>query len=68
VLLGTTSLSFALAYILALPLSRDDMACCHVNSSLSCFAGVLGIAQIAVQWGCFWLMSVHASLGRLVQC
>lgn len=56
VLLGTTSLSFAFAYMLALPASRDDMACCRVNHSLSCFAGVLGVVQIAVQFFCFWLM------------
>lgn len=64
VLLGTTSVSFSLAYILALPQSRMDMACCRVNSELSCFAGVLGIAQISVQWACFWLMYALLSFRR----
>lgn len=58
VLLGTMSVNFLLAYILALPVSREDMACCKVNDGLSCFAGLLGAVQIAVQFGCFWLMSV----------
>ena len=56
VLLGTLSVDFALAYILVLPTSRADMACCRTNSGFACFAALLGVLQIAAQFGCFWLM------------
>lgn len=53
VLLGTTSGTFAFANILTLPESRADLACCSEISAFGCFAGVLGVAQIGVQWSCF---------------
>lgn len=56
VLLGTTSGTCAIANILMLPTSRSDIACCKVNSAFSCTAGLLGIAQIGAQWGCFFFM------------
>lgn len=46
-----------------LPTSRNDIACCKVNSPFSCFAGLLGIAQIGAQWGCFFLMYVFNTNG-----
>lgn len=56
VLLGTTSGTFALANILTLPESRADLACCSEISAFACFSGILGVAQIAVQWSCFTVM------------
>ncbi|KAI9653254.1 MAG: hypothetical protein M1829_001326 [Trizodia sp. TS-e1964] len=53
VLLGTTSGTCALANILCLEESRHNIDCCKVISGYACFAGVLGIAQVAVQWFCF---------------
>jgi hypothetical protein len=58
VLLGTTSSTFAIANILTLPASQADIGCCHEISRFACIAGLLGIAQVAVQWGCFSLMYV----------
>ena len=56
VLLGTTSGTCAIANILTLPTSRADIGCCKVNDSFSCIAGLLGIAQIGLQWASFFLM------------
>lgn len=56
VLLGTTSGTFAFANILTLPASRADLACCRVVSGFECFAGLLGIAQVGIQWVCFTVM------------
>jgi len=56
VLLGTTSSTFAIFNILTLPRSQHDIACCREISHFACLAGLLGIAQVAVQWGCFSLM------------
>jgi hypothetical protein len=57
VLLGTTSSTFAIANILTLPKSQADIECCYSISRFACIAGLLGIAQVAAQWGCFTLMS-----------
>ncbi|KAF2103292.1 hypothetical protein NA57DRAFT_19586, partial [Rhizodiscina lignyota] len=54
VLLGTTSGTSAIANIILLPTSRVDVQCCRVNSGFSCAAGLLGIAQVGVQWSCFF--------------
>lgn len=59
VLLGTTSSTFAIVNILTLPQSQEDIACCGEISRGACAAGLLGIAQVAVQWGCFSLMYVY---------
>ena len=56
VLLGTTSGTCAFANILNLPASRRDFACCRELNGFECVAGVLGIAQIGVQWSCFMVM------------
>lgn len=53
VLLGTTSGTCQFANILVLPRSRADIACCKEVSGFACFAGLLGIAQVGVQWSCF---------------
>jgi len=53
VLLGTTSGTCQFANIVVLPTSRADAACCKNISGFSCFAGLLGIAQVGVQWCCF---------------
>jgi len=53
VLLGTTSGTCAFANILVLPASRADVACCKTVSTFECVAGLLGIAQVGVQWFCF---------------
>jgi uncharacterized protein with PQ loop repeat len=57
VLLGTTSSTFAIANILTLPKSQANIECCYYISRFACIAGLLGIAQVAVQWGCFTLVS-----------
>ncbi|OJJ00410.1 hypothetical protein ASPVEDRAFT_126903 [Aspergillus versicolor CBS 583.65] len=49
VLLGTTSGTFALANMVSQRQSLQDVACCKDVSGLSCFAGLLGILQIATQ-------------------
>ena len=56
VLLGTTSGTCAFANILTLPASRRDFTCCRDLSGFECAAGVLGIAQVGVQWSCFMVM------------
>ncbi|KAK3324008.1 hypothetical protein B0T19DRAFT_219402 [Cercophora scortea] len=53
VLLGTTSATSAFANILLLPQSRQDVACCKDIETFHCVAGLLGIAQLAVQWASF---------------
>lgn len=58
VLLGTTSGTSAFANIILLRGSQADVLCCRVNSTFSCAAGLLGIAQVGVQWSCFFAMSV----------
>src|SRR4051812_49181957 len=64
VLLGTTSGTCAFANILVLPASRADLACCKEISGFACFAGILGIAQVGVQWSCFAIMY---DMNRLVR-
>lgn len=56
VLLGTTSGTCAFANILTLPASQRDLACCKELSGFDCAAGLLGIAQVGVQWACFTIM------------
>ena len=58
VLLGTTSGTCAFANILTLPSSRADLACCSEISRFECFAGLLGIVQVGIQWSCFAVMYV----------
>lgn len=58
VLLGTTSGTCQFANILTLPGSRDDMACCREVNGFACFAGLLGVMQVGMQWTCFAVMSV----------
>lgn len=56
VLLGTTSATSGFANILTVPPSRQDMACCSQVEPTECLFGLLGIAQLGVQWLCFVLM------------
>lgn len=58
VLLGITSSTFAIFNILTLPKSQEDIACCKEINGFACVAALLGIAQVAVQWTCFGIMSV----------
>ncbi|KAK3339173.1 hypothetical protein B0H65DRAFT_475619 [Neurospora tetraspora] len=58
VLLGTTSATSAFANILLLPKSRQDIACCKEIETFHCVAGLLGIAQLGVQWLCFTFIFV----------
>jgi hypothetical protein len=58
VLLGVTSANSQFGNILVLPQSRADVSCCKDVSPFECVAGLLGIAQIGVQWICFAVMSV----------
>lgn len=56
VLLGGLSSIAAIGNILTIPTSRADMACCNELSEGQCFAALLGVLQIGVQWTCFMLM------------
>jgi len=56
ILLGTTSATSGFANILLLKQSRQDIACCNELETLHCVAGLLGIAQLGVQWICFTFM------------
>ncbi|KAJ4387124.1 hypothetical protein N0V93_007713 [Gnomoniopsis smithogilvyi] len=56
VLLGTTSATSAFANIIVLPPSRTSIECCSVISGFACTAGLLGVAQITVQWVCFTII------------
>lgn len=61
VLLGTTSATSAFANIIVLPPSRTSIECCRAISGFACTAGLLGVAQITVQWICFTIMYVFHS-------
>ncbi len=67
VLLGTTSATSGFANILLLPTSRQDVACCKELETFNCLAGLLGIAQLGVQWICFTFMFVSPSSERPVR-
>ncbi|KAH7068774.1 PQ loop repeat protein-like protein [Paraphoma chrysanthemicola] len=56
VLLGTVSGTASIANILTLPESTRDMACCKEIGKFPCAAALLGIAQIGVQWTCFFFI------------
>ncbi|KAJ4990367.1 ATP synthase F0 [Stagonosporopsis vannaccii] len=56
VLLGTVSGTASIANILTLPESTADMACCKEIGRFPCAAALLGIAQIGVQWTCFFFI------------
>ncbi|CAO2654673.1 Nn.00g114060.m01.CDS01 [Neocucurbitaria sp. VM-36] len=56
VLLGTISGTASIANILTLPESTRDMACCKEIGEFPCAAALLGIAQIGVQWTCFFFI------------
>lgn len=58
VLLGTTSATSGFAAILTVEPSRQDIACCKQVETFECLAGLLGIAQLGVQWICFSLILV----------
>lgn len=62
VLLGTTSGTCAFANVLTLPTSQADLACCSELSGFECFAGLLGIAQVGIQWSCFAVMYVPSAI------
>ncbi|KAF3798330.1 hypothetical protein GCG54_00009606 [Colletotrichum gloeosporioides] len=58
VLLGTTSATAGFANILTVPPSRRDIQCCSELGTFECAAGLLGIAQLGVQWISFALILV----------
>ncbi|KAH8836755.1 hypothetical protein MCOR27_008944 [Pyricularia oryzae] len=58
VLLGVTSATSGFANILTLPQSRQDVTCCKDLDTFHCLAGLLGIAQLGVQWICFAVILV----------
>lgn len=58
ILLGTTSATCGFANILLLKESRQDIGCCKELETFHCLAGLLGIAQLGVQLGCFWFIFV----------
>ncbi|CEJ56481.1 Putative PQ loop repeat protein [Penicillium brasilianum] len=54
VLLGTTSGTSAFVNILVFPKTAADVTCCQEISGLACFAGLLGVFQMGMQWLCFF--------------
>ncbi|KAL2760196.1 hypothetical protein ACRALDRAFT_1059926 [Sodiomyces alcalophilus JCM 7366] len=58
ILLGTTSATSGFANILTVPPSRQDLACCSEVEPSECLVGLLGIAQLGVQWICFALILI----------
>ncbi|CAN8102479.1 unnamed protein product [Discula destructiva] len=58
VLLGTTSATSAFANIIVLPPSRTAIDCCRIIRGFACMAGLLGVAQITVQWICFTIIMI----------
>ncbi|KAJ5382655.1 hypothetical protein N7517_000566 [Penicillium concentricum] len=54
ILLGVTSGTSAFANILVFPSTAQDVACCQEISGIACFAGLLGVFQVAMQWLCFF--------------
>lgn len=58
VLLGTTSATAGFANILTVPPSRAAIGCCQELGAFECTAGLLGVAQLGVQWLCFALILV----------
>lgn len=60
VLLGTTSGTSAFANIFLVRATLTTFDCCNSGdiSEFECFAGVLGVVQISVQWACFAFMYV----------
>ena len=56
VLLGSTAGSSAFANILLLSRTVADLRCCRVVSGFECLAGVLGVAQVGMQWLGFSVM------------
>ncbi|KAF2474000.1 uncharacterized protein BDR25DRAFT_332723 [Lindgomyces ingoldianus] len=56
VLLGTVSGTASIANMLTLPESTQDMGCCKEISRFACASALLGIAQIGVQWTCFFFI------------
>ncbi|EXF86364.1 ATP synthase F0 [Colletotrichum fioriniae PJ7] len=58
VLLGVTSATAGFANILTVPPSRRDIACCSELGTFECAAGLLGIAQLGMQWISFALILV----------
>ncbi|KAF4769992.1 hypothetical protein HAV15_011396 [Penicillium sp. str.  len=49
-----TSGTSAFANILVFPSTAQDVACCQEISGIACFAGLLGVFQVAMQWLCFF--------------
>ncbi|KAH7319872.1 hypothetical protein B0I35DRAFT_352488 [Stachybotrys elegans] len=58
VLLGTTSATSGFANILTVPPSRAAISCCKELDTFECTAGLLGLAQLGLQWICFALILV----------
>lgn len=60
VLLGTTSGTSAFANILVFPKTAADVSCCQEISGFACFAGLLGVFQMGMQWLSFFTMYVSS--------
>src|ERR1700750_2588866 len=50
VLLGTTSSTFAVFNTICLAESLRSISCCREVTRFACFASLLGVIQVAVQW------------------
>ncbi|TKA68470.1 hypothetical protein B0A49_08086, partial [Cryomyces minteri] len=56
VLLGSVSGTCAFANMLLQRASVRAMACCPVRGGFACASSLLGVVQIGVQWGCFFVI------------
>ncbi|KAJ5601523.1 hypothetical protein N7510_011057 [Penicillium lagena] len=56
VLLGVTSGTSTFANILVTPATARDVSCCQEVNATACFAALLGIFQMGMQWLCFFSM------------
>lgn len=56
ILLGSTSATSSFVNILIFPKTAQDVACCSEISGAACFAGLLGVIQMGMQWLCFFSM------------
>jgi len=55
-LLGSISGICGIGNIIALPSSQVDLGCCKKNTRFACVAGVMGMVQIILGFGFYWVL------------
>ncbi|KAJ5808258.1 hypothetical protein N7474_009527 [Penicillium riverlandense] len=68
VLLGVTSGTSTFANILVTPATARDVGCCQEVNATACFAALLGIFQMGMQWLCFFSMYAIYPLPSSLGC